>query len=133
MAAMFLLVFAVGLRMLILRLRAVRKDSLNPAHFLLNRGGKQPDYLVKVSNHYANLFELPVMFYVVCLAIYAGNRVDLAYLVLAWLFVGLRYAHATIHITYNDLRQRSYVFFCSALILAAMWVRLAVQVIYSAA
>lgn len=129
--AMFLLTFLVGLRMLALRFRAVRKDNLNPAHFLLNRGGKLPDYLAKVSNHHANLFEWPLWFYVVCLILYAGKRVDLTYLVLAWLFVGLRSAHACVHMTYNNLRHRRHVFLYGILILLLIWGRLAIQVIRS--
>jgi hypothetical protein len=129
--AMFLLTLVVGVRMLVLRIRAVRRDNLNPAHFLLNRGGKLPDYLAKVSNHYVNLFEWPVMFYVVCLAIYAGKRADMAYLALAWLFVGLRCAHAFIHMTHNTLLQRRNVFLYGVLTLLFMWGRLAVQVIGS--
>lgn len=128
---MFLLTFAIGVWMLKLRFKAVREDGLNPGYFQLNRGAKLPDYLAKVTNHYENLFELPVLFYVVCLALYAGNKADVTYIGLAWLFVVIRYAHAYIHTTYNNLRHRRLVFLCGSLVLALMWVKLAVSVIGS--
>ena len=72
--AMFLLTFFIGLWLLKLRFKAVKKNGLNLGYFLLNKGAKQPDYLAKVTNHYTNLFELPDLFYVVCLMLYAGHK-----------------------------------------------------------
>jgi len=127
--AMFLLTIAIGIWMLKLRLKAVREDGLNPGYFQLNRGAKLPEYLAKVSNHYANLFELPVLYYVVCLAIYAGHKADTTYIGLAWLFVSIRIVHAYIHTTHNTLRHRRLAFLCGTLVLSLMWIRLAVQII----
>jgi len=129
--AIVLLTFAVGILMLKFKFKAVKEHGLNPRHFLLNKGAKLPDYLVKATNHYANLFEAPVLFYVVCLVIYSGNKTDDSYLVLAWLFAGLRYAHAYIHINYNDLKHRMLVFLAAVTVLAVMWIRLTVQLIAS--
>lgn len=131
--AMFILTYFVGIWMVKLRFKAVKEDGLNPGYFQTNRGAKLPDYLAKVTNHYANLFELPVLFYVVCVVIYAGNKVDATYIVLAWIFVAIRCTHAFIHITYNNLRHRRNTFLCGSLILALMWLRLAVEMITTSA
>ncbi|MBT9096440.1 MAPEG family protein [Methylovulum psychrotolerans] len=64
MVAMVLLTFVIGIWMLRLRIKAVKEGVLNPGYFLLNRGAKLPDGLAKVTQHYANLFEMPVLFYV---------------------------------------------------------------------
>lgn len=127
--AMFVLTCLIGIWMVKLRFKAVREDGLNPGYFLTNRGAKLPDYLAKVSNHYVNLFELPVLFYVVCIVIYAGNKVDASYIVLACLFVIIRYIHAYIHTTYNHLRHRRNTFLCGLILLAIIWLRLAAQII----
>jgi len=127
--AIVLLTFAVGILMLKFKFKAVRENKLNPDYFLLNKGAKLPDYLAKATNHYANLFEVPVLFYVLCLIIFAGNKTDGDYLVLAWLYAGLRYAHACIHITYNKLRHRMLAFLAGMVVLAVMWIRLAIQLI----
>ncbi|MDO9103416.1 MAG: MAPEG family protein [Methylovulum sp.] len=127
--AIVLLTFAVGILMLKCRFKAVKEDGLNRSYFLLNKGARLPDYLAKVTNHYANLFELPVLFYVLCLIIYSGNHTDLPYTVLAWCFVISRYAHAYIHIGDNNVTHRMLAFLGGTLILAVMWIRLAVQLL----
>lgn len=127
--ALFLLTFGIGVWMLKLRFKAVKEDGLNPGYFQFNRGAKLPDYLAKVTNHYANLFELPVLFYVVCLILYAGHKVDGLYLALAWGFVGVRCIHAFIHTTSNVLKQRRLAFLAGSIMLACIWVRLLIQVI----
>ncbi len=127
--AMVLLTFGIGVWMLRLRFKAVREDGFNPAYFLLNRGAKLPDYLAKATNHYDNLFELPVLFYVAYIILYAGNKADVTCVGLAWLFVGIRYAHAYIHTTYNDLKHRRLAFLSGTLVLAALWIRIMIQTI----
>jgi hypothetical protein len=127
--AMVLLTFGIGIRMLLFRFKAVRKDGVNAGYFQLNRGAKLPDYLVKVTNHYNNLFELPVLFYVATIILYASNRADATYVSLAWLFVFLRYVHSYVHTTYNDVKHRRLAFLSGTLVLAVIWIRLMVQTI----
>jgi len=43
---------------------------------------------------------------------------------LAWAYVGLRYIHSFIHITYNRVLHRFAVFVFSSVVLFALWVRL---------
>ncbi len=127
--AMVILTFIVGMVMLKLRFKAVKEDGLNPGYFLLNRGAKLPDNLAKVTNHYANLFEMPLLFYIFCLAIYAGQRTDFTYITIAWLFAVVRYFHAYIHTTYNDLKHRRFSFLIGSVLLASMWIRLGIQIV----
>ncbi len=126
---MVFLTFVVGVKMLASRIRAVKKEGMNPAFFALNRGAKQPDYLVKVSQHYENLFELPILFYVVSLLIFITNKTDPIYIVLAVSFVTVRYIHAVIHITYNNLIHRRNVFLMGSMVLLIMWLRLSFQLV----
>lgn len=120
---------AVGLRMLQWRIHAVKQDGLKPTYFRLNRDGEPPDYLVQVSQHYQNLFELPVLFYVICLFIYVTNRVDSAFVLLAWLYVATRIAHAIIHMGRNRLLPRRNVFLLSTLVLYTLWGKLTVELL----
>jgi len=115
--------------MLASRIKAVKKDKMNPAFFSLNRGAKQPDYLIKVSQHYENLFELPLLFYVAIIIIYMTNHTDYLYLSLAISFVFIRYIHAFIHITYNNLVHRRNVFIIGTVILFVIWLRFSYHVI----
>ena len=129
--AVVLLTYIIGIRMLRLRIKAVKEDGLNPAYFLLNRGAKLPDGLVKVSQHYDNLFEVPVLFYVACLSILVTNNTDTVFICLAWLFVGARYIHAYIHTTYNGLKHRRLAFLAGTSVVALMWLKLLFQLLAS--
>ena len=48
-----------------------------------------------------NLFELPILFYVICVVLYVSGKVDDYFLLLAYWFVGFRVAHSIYHIFIN--------------------------------
>lgn len=129
--AVVLLTFVVGIRMLLLRIKAVKQQGLNPGYFLLNRGAKLPDGLAKITQHYDNLFEMPVLFYVACLAILATNNTDAVFVGLAWFFVAARYVHAYIHTTYNGLQHRRLAFLTGTSVVAMIWLKLFIQLLAS--
>lgn len=79
-----------------------------------------PDEVVKVSNNIANQFELPVLFYVLCLVLYSINSVGVAAIVLAWLFTASRFAHAYVHIGSNYVPMRFRLFLLGGVVLIAM-------------
>lgn len=81
------------------------------------------------SDNFMNLFELPVLFYVLILTLYVAHLADMPHLVLAWLYVALRALHSFIHVTYNRVVHRFYVFAMSSVVLWIMWGRLALQLI----
>lgn len=124
---MALLTFGIGIRMLQLRLRAVKEKKLSPAYFLFSQGGNPPEELLKVTRHYDNLFEMPVLFYTVTILISVLNKIDIVFVILAWLYFILRIVHAIIHITDNHLIRRRNAFLASTAVLAAMWVKLLIQ------
>lgn len=94
--------------------------------------GKYPDDVRKFGNSYSNQFELPVLFYLLCILLMllqpGGNSL---YLLLAWAFVVGRYVHAFIHVTSNHVLRRFYAFLVSALVLVLMWALLAFELITS--
>jgi len=83
----------------------------------------------QIGNCYANQLELPVLFYAVVAFAMITRKADLIFVVLAWLFVLARLAHAYIHTTSNHVPTRARVFFVGALILIIMWVYFAVRVL----
>ncbi len=126
----FLTLF-IGVKGLFLRIRAVKNDGLKPSYFLLNSGEKPPEYVTKFSQHYENLFELPVLFYVVTILLLVIEKVDVLYLVLAWLYLFFRVCHAYIHTTSNKLSRRKNIFLLSAIILYIIWSRLLIELLIS--
>jgi hypothetical protein len=82
----------------------------------------------KRGNNYRNQFELPVLFYAVVAFTLITGVADGLMVVLAWLFVLSRLVHAAIHIGPNIVKWRGLVFILGAIVLLAMWLRLALHV-----
>ena len=72
--------------------------------------------------NFKNLFELPVLFYALCLTLYVTEMVDAAYVIAAWVFLGFRVLHSVVHCTVNIVILRFYLYSAAAL---ALWFMLA--------
>ena len=129
---MFLLSLSVGLRMLQLRYRAVLKDNVRPSYFKLNRGAKLPDYLAQATQHYDNLYETPVLFYVIVILAYILGVVDWVTLSLAYGYLISRIFHALIHMNSNHLLRRRNIFLVTIVILTFMWLYVFTRLIFAA-
>ena len=66
MFALFLLTLTALVRMFLTRVQAVKSGRLKINDFKVYTT-TQPDDVIKMSRHFSNLFEVPVLFYVVCL------------------------------------------------------------------
>ena len=79
-----------------------------------------PDVTV-ANRNLMNLLEAPVLFYVLCLSVYATQHVTPVVVGLAWTYVALRYLHTFVHLTVNRIRYRFGSFAASCMVLAGMW------------
>lgn len=127
MIAHALLVFAIYGLFLVRRRQAVKAGDATMAQFRENR--HEPPQSLFVKNNLANQFELPVLFHVVCLALFVTGAAGVAALVLAWVFALSRYVHAVIHVTSNDIRLRQPAFSVGFLAVLLMWGLLAVHLL----
>lgn len=75
----------------------------------------------------ANLFQLPVLFYVVCLMAHQLQITSQNLVLLAWVYVALRTLHSFIHCTYNKVIHRFVAYFLSSLILWLMAIYVGLQ------
>lgn len=128
MAAMVLLTFIVLALLFRSRTKAVSEKQLSPEYFKVYVGAEEPDASKKLSRHFANLFEAPVLFYVVCIAALALKLSFGVFQLLAWVYVLFRMAHAFIHIGKNQLIYRIIAYFSGWGVLLAMWVILVLRV-----
>ena len=69
----------------------------------------------------ANQFDIPMLFYVLIAIALPLRRADLVIVLLSWVFVVTRFAHAGIFVTSNNLNRRSLAWFAGVLVLFAMW------------
>lgn len=120
-AAMAALTFGTGVVLLRARFRAVAAGEVSPRYFLFNRGGKLPPGLLQLEQHYRNLLELPLLFYVLAIALFVTGFATPLQVGLAWAFVGTRLVHTIIHTHGNQLRLRMLSFSAGAVLLMLGW------------
>jgi len=125
--AQVLLVYLVYVLLGIRRRIALTSGRAKPDQFRENR--HEPSESVFVSNNLLNQFQLPVLFYVVVLSIYITHGNTILTLALAWIFVALRYLHAFVHVTSNDLRLRSPLFALGYIVLGLLWIIFALHIL----
>lgn len=106
------------------RIKALKAGDVKRTFFRTYDNDTPPDYVQKPTRHWANLFEVPVLFYAVCAAILATGLEDSVFIYLAYGFFGLRLIHAYVHTTYNKVIHRVGVFFFGMVTVFTMWVRL---------
>jgi hypothetical protein len=71
--------------------------------------------------NFADLLEMPVLFYVICLILFVTARVDTLFLSLAWVYVVLRVLHSAVHLSYDKLSHRMTLFALSNIAVFLMW------------
>jgi hypothetical protein len=81
---------------------------------------------MKINNNIRNQFELPVLFYVLTIVLWRLGETGTLALMVAWLFVASRIAHAYVHTgaNYVPVRRRIFTFgWLVVLIMAGMAIR----------
>ncbi len=126
MIAQVLLVYCVYALLSLRRRQAVRGGHARVSQFRENR--EEPPESLFVRNNLANQFELPVLFYVACLALFVTGAGDAVSVTLAWLFVASRVMHAVVHVTTNRIRHRQPLFIAGFVLLALLWLWLALSI-----
>jgi hypothetical protein len=124
-----LLVVVVGALMAAARARAVRTmDRKRGSPDLAMGRVEWPDDAAKRAANFRNQFEVPILFYAVVGFALLTKGADTPMIALAWLFVLTRIVHAAIHIGPNKVRWRSPAFALGFLVVALMWIKLALHV-----
>ena len=109
------------------RRRVAVRAGARPGRFKVRT--EDPGISITTANNLMNQFELPVLFHAVCLALFVTDGSSYVTVALAWLFVVLRYVHAWIHVTSNNLRYRSPAFAAGFVVLFAIWIWFALHLL----
>jgi hypothetical protein len=88
-----------------------------------------PDRPTQISNCYDSQFQIPLLFYVLVGFAWITKQADLIFVVMAWIFVLSRLAHAYIHTTSNYVPTRFRVFAIGVLVLLVMWIIFAIRIL----
>ena len=93
---------------------------------------REPNWPVKVTqigNCFSNQFEIPVLFYLLIAFALPLRHADLFIVLMSWVFVVTRFAHAGIFVTSNDVRTRSLAWFAGVVVVLVMWIWFALKIL----
>ena len=118
-AVHMLLTMAVYVRLINVKVRELKAGKVDMPRRGLHEDA-WPDSVLQINNNLRNQFELPVLFYAVCIVLWGLDAVGVIALVLAWLFVLSRIVHTWIHLGSNYIPNRRRVFTVGWWVLLAM-------------
>jgi hypothetical protein len=122
------LTFALLIWMARVRTSSVRRGETRIRDIAL-RQPAWPPQPTQISNCYDSQFQLPLLFYVLVILAWTTRQADLIFVVMAWLFVLARLAHAYVHTTSNYVPTRFWVFAVGMLVLLLMWFIFAIRIL----
>ena len=122
---MVLLTLLIYVRLIKVKIRELKAGRVDMARRGIHEDA-WGEAVMLINNNIRNQFELPVLFYVVCLVLWALEAVSVLALVVAWLFVVRRIAHAWVHLSSNYIPNRRRFFTAGwwllmFLVLLAIW------------
>jgi hypothetical protein len=126
-----LLTFGLFFWMAYYRVTLLQKGTVHPRDVAL-REPNWPPHVLKVANAAHNQLEIPMLFYVLTILSIMTRHADVVFVVLAWIFVLTRFAHAYVHTTSNVIAQRGPLFGIGLLVLLIMWVIFIVRILIGA-
>jgi hypothetical protein len=88
-----------------------------------------PVRATQIGNCLSNQFELPLLFYILIAIALPLRHADLVIVLLSWVFVITRFAHAGIFVTSNNVEQRSLAWFAGVIVLFVMWLYFALRIL----
>lgn len=119
--ALVTLTAIVWVRLYVERIGEMRTRHINPQAIATAKESSQALQHVRASDNFSNLFEVPVLFYVLCISLAVTQTVSPLFIWGAWAYVALRAAHSLIHLTYNRVMHRFYAYAASTFLLFIMW------------
>lgn len=119
------LTFVVLIQVPIRRFRARFAGTVTVDDFKYGESSRVPENVSIPNRNLMNLLEMPVLFYVACVTLYVTKTVDGGAVSVAWVYVALRGCHSLVHLTYNKVAHRLTLFAMSNVLLAMLWVKLA--------
>ncbi|WP_062567908.1 MAPEG family protein [Pseudoalteromonas arabiensis] len=130
-AAMFtqvLLTFSIMVIMGRRRFTAARNKVIKMQDFLTMELDKAGSEVRVADRNFINQFEMPILFFIACLTALQVHAAGFVFVILAWLYVGLRLLHSVIHLTTNTLKLRYYSFVVSSFVMLIMWLIILIRI-----
>ena len=123
---MVVLTLLVAIRLLYFNTWAVLSGEVHIKHFRLLDAGITLK-LQSVAQHYKNMFEMPILFYILCILLIINNNYSQFDVILAWGFVFFRVLHSLARIPNRDVNLRFGLFAGSFIMLVIGWINFSLK------
>ena len=120
---MALLKLFLTFRLLLMAKDKLKNKEIKLSQFRLNEG-EFPDELLSARYQFQNMFEVPILFYLLCILHLIINNYTSIDVLLAWGFVIFRVLHFFIRLKNQrnlNIKLRTYIFIISLLFLTIGW------------
>ncbi|MEL6300032.1 MAG: MAPEG family protein [Pseudomonadota bacterium] len=115
------LTFAVWILLYLRRVREMKAKRIHPQKVASRADAQRLLEDTSASNNFQNLLEMPLLYYALVALVIATDTAPGIIRLLAWAFVALRIVHSVIHVTYNTVLHRFWVYFVSSVMLWSAW------------
>ena len=129
MAAMVALTAIVWVRLYFERIGEMRERRIRPQSVATSREMAAALVRTQAADNLRTLFEIPVLFYALCLAVVSVGVATPLLVDGAWAYVLLRAVHSLIHCTYNRVMHRFATYVASSALLFVLWAAFVVRVV----
>ena len=119
--ALAALTAVVWVRMYVERIGEMRRERIRPQALATSAQVRERLKRTGAADNFRNLFEMPVLFYALCLALAVSGLGTPGFVAGAWVYVVLRALHSFIHVGYNRVMHRFTVYALSSVWLFLLW------------
>lgn len=131
--ALVALIFVVWFTLYIQRFGHMRRNPPSADDFANGAAAMRYFRPVEMPAHnLANLFEMPVLYFALVPLLLITHHANHVQVLLAWAYVVLRAVHSFIHIGPKKVPPRFVVYLMSCVVLSAMWIGFAIDMLHSA-
>lgn len=122
MLVLILWTFSIGFMAGLRRVREIRSRRIPLASVARPRDVARVLEDTKFMDNFNNLLQVPLLFYIWCLAMIQWQVSGLPWELGAWAYVALRMTHSVIQVTHNRVMQQFCVWISSNATLLLLWV-----------
>jgi hypothetical protein len=124
-ASLAALTGVVWVLMVVVRNVTILRGITQAGYYVNYLDDPPPEWVERPARLFNNLFQAPVLFYLVCVLMMLTGRVDESQIALAWVYVATRVVHAIIYLGWNYVPFRFAAWNASTIALAVIWTRFA--------
>ena len=121
--AYFVFMTGIGFSMFFRRVHAVKTGEIRLGFFKTN-AGDEPERLRVLRNHFSSQFEVPLVFFITCLAAVQLKAADMTTFIIGCIYIASRIVHSYIHLGSNKITRRAAAFMFGFIVLWAMWIHI---------